>query len=158
MPSPPVLNFVNIKSGKGDLAAFCRYKSLSGFSIFAYCDRYVLCTRYALQGKRGFIRTRCQQATYRMGSDGSAAGGGRSDLSEWPRSARDEGALSPRTFAGYRNRAIYRFCRQAKISSRRHIDISKIKLPFFVHLCYNRLIKQKEGCLCPEPATKHSLF
>ena len=26
-----------------------------------------------------------------LGSDGSAAGGGRSDLSEWQRSARDEG-------------------------------------------------------------------
>ena len=38
------------------------------------------------------------------GSDGSAAGGGRSDLSEWQRSARDEGALAPRTFAGHRNR------------------------------------------------------
>ena len=33
------------------------------------------------------------------GSDGSAASGGKSDLSEWPRSARDEGAPSPRTFA-----------------------------------------------------------
>ena len=29
---------------------------------------------------------------------------GYSDPSEWPRSARDEGALSPRTFAGHRNR------------------------------------------------------
>ena len=28
-----------------------------------------------------------------------------SDQSEWQRSARDEGDLSPRTFAGYRNRA-----------------------------------------------------
>ena len=27
-----------------------------------------------------------------------------SDLSEWQRSTRDEGALSPRTFVGYRNR------------------------------------------------------
>ncbi len=26
-----------------------------------------------------------------VGSEGSAAGGGKSDLSEWPRSARDEG-------------------------------------------------------------------
>ena len=38
------------------------------------------------------------------GSDGSAACGGYSDLSEWQRSARDEGAPSPRTFAGHRNR------------------------------------------------------
>ena len=30
---------------------------------------------------------------------------GASDLSEWPRSARDEGDLSPRTSAGHRNRA-----------------------------------------------------
>ena len=29
-----------------------------------------------------------------MGSDGSAAGGGRIDLSEWQRSARDEGGYA----------------------------------------------------------------
>jgi hypothetical protein len=29
------------------------------------------------------------------GSEGSAAGGGRSDPSEWPRSVNEEGALSP---------------------------------------------------------------
>ena len=34
------------------------------------------------------------------GSDGSAAGGGRSDLSEWQRSADDEGASSPRKLPG----------------------------------------------------------
>ena len=39
-----------------------------------------------------------------LGSDGSAAGGGESDLSEWQRSAGDEGALSPRISAGHRNR------------------------------------------------------
>ena len=38
------------------------------------------------------------------GSDGSAASGGRSDLSEWPRSTGDEGALSPRISVGHRNR------------------------------------------------------
>ena len=37
-------------------------------------------------------------------SDGSAACGGKSDLSEWQRSAMDDGALPPRTFAGHRNR------------------------------------------------------
>ena len=41
-----------------------------------------------------------------MGSDGSAAGGGRSDLSEWPRSAENEPALSGEVFAGYRNRIL----------------------------------------------------
>ena len=45
-----------------------------------------------------------------MGSDGSAAGGGRSDLSEWQRSARDEGALAQRTFAGHRNRRRLIWC------------------------------------------------
>ena len=34
------------------------------------------------------------------GSDGSAACGGKSDLSEWPRSIADEGALSPRKISG----------------------------------------------------------
>ena len=38
-----------------------------------------------------------------MGSDPTAAGGGRREGSEWQRSARDEGKL-PRTFAGNRNR------------------------------------------------------
>ena len=56
-----------------------------------------------------------------VGSDGSAAGGGSSDLSEWQRSARDEGALSPRTFAGHRNR-----------TSHRHItELYKEKAPHF---------------------------
>ena len=36
----------------------------------------------------------------------SAAGGGYSEPSKWQRSARDEGAYAPRTFAGYRNRIL----------------------------------------------------
>ena len=39
-----------------------------------------------------------------VGSDASAACGRRSELSEWPRSTRDEGFSKPRTFVGYRNR------------------------------------------------------
>ena len=39
-----------------------------------------------------------------MGSEPTAAGGGRKEASEWPRSARDEGFSKPRTFAGHRNR------------------------------------------------------
>ena len=35
-----------------------------------------------------------------LGSEATAAGGGVREPSEWLRSARDEGALSPRTFAG----------------------------------------------------------
>ena len=60
-------------------------------------------------------------------SEGSAAGGGRSDLSAVQRSARDEGAPSPRTFAGHRKPG----CRtdiekptgqmQIEASSRNHI-------------------------------------
>ena len=38
-----------------------------------------------------------------MGSEGSAAGGGYSDLSEWPRSADDDGVHAEET-AGHRNR------------------------------------------------------
>ena len=38
------------------------------------------------------------------GSDGSAAGGGKSDLSEWQRSAGDDAAPTARTSAGHRNR------------------------------------------------------
>ena len=72
------------------------------------------------------------------GSDGSAAGGGNSDLSEWQRSARDEGASSPRTFAGHLNRIVgglyhiaaakqlYRICRQANISRPQSGHIAKI--------------------------------
>ena len=37
-----------------------------------------------------------------VGSDGSAAGGGKSDLSEWPRSAGDAGVRAKET-AGHRN-------------------------------------------------------
>ena len=61
-----------------------------------------------------------------VGSDGSAACGRVSDLSEWQRSARDDGALSPRTFAGHRNR-----------TSHRHIaELYKVKAPHFrVELC-----------------------
>ena len=40
----------------------------------------------------------------RWGSDPTAAGGGRREGSEWPGSARDAGAPSPRTFAGAPNR------------------------------------------------------
>ena len=43
-------------------------------------------------------------ASLSRGSDPTAAGGGGREGSEWPRSARDEGALTPRTFAGNRNR------------------------------------------------------
>jgi hypothetical protein len=35
-----------------------RYKSLTGFSIYAFGIRYVLCTRYALRGMKGFISYR----------------------------------------------------------------------------------------------------
>ena len=38
------------------------------------------------------------------GSEGSAAGGGRSDLSEWQRSAESEPASTGEAFAGHRNR------------------------------------------------------
>ena len=48
--------------------------------------------------------TKERPGTFRMGSDGSAAGGGRSDLSEWQRSAENEPAASGEVFAGYRNR------------------------------------------------------
>ena len=41
-----------------------------------------------------------------MGSDPTAACGGNREGSDWQRSARDEGALAPRIFAGYRNRII----------------------------------------------------
>ena len=38
-----------------------------------------------------------------VGSEGSAAGGGRSDLSEWPRSARSKLASTIAASAGHRN-------------------------------------------------------
>ena len=41
------------------------------------------------------------------GSDPTAAGGRRREGSEWQWSARDEGALSPRTFAGNHNRITF---------------------------------------------------
>ena len=41
-----------------------------------------------------------KEITYRRGSDGSAAGGGRSDLSEWQRSIADEGFSKPRKISG----------------------------------------------------------
>ena len=45
-----------------------------------------------------------------MGSDPTAAGGGRREGSEWQRSARDDGASAPRIFAGHRNRTIPTGC------------------------------------------------
>ena len=46
-------------------------------------------------------RLRRQKQSYRpWGSDGSAAGGGRSDLSEWPRSTADAAALAARKMSG----------------------------------------------------------
>ena len=47
---------------------------------------------------------------HQMGSDPTAASGGRREGSEWQRSARDEGASAPRIFAGYRNRVIPTGC------------------------------------------------
>ena len=41
-----------------------------------------------------------------LGSEGSAAGGGRSDLSEWPGSIADAAALSARKISGHPNRTI----------------------------------------------------
>ena len=66
----------------------------------------------------------------RWGSEGSAAGGGRSDPSEWPGSARDEGAPSPRTFAGDPNRGDTqkRFCGG---SSQMQNDKSRVFRPCF---------------------------
>ena len=43
---------------------------------------------------------RVKETTGRGGSDGSAASGGRSDLSEWQRSADEEGAPSPTKMPG----------------------------------------------------------
>ncbi len=51
-------------------------------------------------------------ASSNLGSDGSAAGGGRSDLSEWQRSARNETALSGEVSAGHRNRTAASRCRR----------------------------------------------
>ena len=43
-------------------------------------------------------------SVFGMGSDESAAGGGVSDLSEWPRSAENKSASPDAVFAGHRNR------------------------------------------------------
>jgi hypothetical protein len=50
------------------------------------------------------LRVMSPASVARWGSEGSAACGRYSDPSEWPGSARDAGALSPRTFAGHPNR------------------------------------------------------
>ena len=44
------------------------------------------------------------ETKYPGGNDGSAAGGGKSDPSEWQRSARHKPALTGEVTAGYRNR------------------------------------------------------
>ena len=41
-----------------------------------------------------------KEITYRRGSEGSAACGGRSDLSEWPRSTDEEGFSKPTKMSG----------------------------------------------------------
>ena len=41
-----------------------------------------------------------EQGDTQGGSDGSAASGGRSDLSEWPRSIADDGFSKPRKISG----------------------------------------------------------
>ena len=43
---------------------------------------------------------------YEGGCEGSAASGGRSDLSEWQRSAGDEAVMTGEETAGHRNRAM----------------------------------------------------
>ena len=57
---------------------------------------------------RGKISGQKDAGVVELGSDGSAAGGGRSDLSEWPRSARRETVLTGEADAGHRNRTITR--------------------------------------------------
>ena len=47
-----------------------------------------------------------RSAAESRGSDPSAASGRCSEVSEWPWSTRDEGALSPRTFVGPHNRTL----------------------------------------------------
>ena len=42
--------------------------------------------------------------SFRTGSEASAAGGRRSELSEWQRSIKIEGKRKPEDFIGYRNR------------------------------------------------------
>ena len=60
-----------------------------------------------------------------MGSEPTAAGGGRKEASEWPRSARDEGAPSPRTFAGHRNRgACGAISKRGKLFVSRNFDFA----------------------------------
>ena len=55
--------------------------------------------------------TKEHPGTSRMGSDGSAAGGGRSDLSEWQRSKKSRISVSPQIFSGTAtgNRWTHRF-------------------------------------------------
>ena len=76
-----------------------------------------------------------------MGSDGSAACGGVSDLSEWQRSARDEAALSARTFAGHRNRG----------SNVKHCDSDpqavKGSLPQYNHMVVKKRASAKADAL-----------
>ena len=52
-----------------------------------------------------------------VGSDGSAAGGGCSDLSEWPRSKAAEGMREPDGCFGYRNRFFSQSGEQSAIAT-----------------------------------------
>ena len=59
-----------------------------------------------------------------MGSDPTAASGGRREGSEWQRSARDDGASAPRIFAGYRNRIIPTGCEESLEGAEEYFSFS----------------------------------
>ena len=65
------------------------------------CSRYLSSRAVTRQVLWAYISL---TSVFGMGSDGSAACGGCSDLSEWQGSTRDDGAPSPRTFVGDPNR------------------------------------------------------
>ena len=73
----------------------------STFSGGGLCWHYLFSRSVTRQLSSAHV---CLTSVFGLGSDGSAASGGRSDLSEWQRSTGDEGAPSPRISVGHRNR------------------------------------------------------
>ncbi len=73
-------------------------------------------------------------SVFGMGSDTTAACGGYREWSEWQGSARDEGAPSPRTFAGHPNRKQVDTFTCSKIKVRPHsqnCEVFVLALPIF---------------------------
>jgi len=93
-------------SGSRKQEEICKITVNRGEEFRVDKQRYLWYNYLALEAYpyRGVEQLEARRISNPEGSEGSAAGGGESDLSEWPRSADEEGVRADED-AGHRNRA-----------------------------------------------------